>query len=51
MVFDRVISPGVVPAKAGTHTPCPIERARRMSPGPRLRPPGTTSIFSGACEV
>src|SRR6266852_9960807 len=23
----------VVPAKAGTHTPCPIERTRRMGPG------------------
>ena len=27
--------PRVVPAKAGTHTPCPLDRLRR--PGPRLR--------------
>src|SRR6185437_1913213 len=33
----------VVPAKAGTHTPCPIETTRQMGPGPRVRSPGTTA--------
>ena len=30
----------VVPAKAGTHTPQPIERPRRMGSGPRYARPG-----------
>src|SRR5579864_2564342 len=35
----------VVPAKAGTHTPQPLDRTRRMGPGPRaLRSPGTTFL-------
>ena len=29
--------PGRALARAGTHTPCPIESARRMGPGSRLR--------------
>src|SRR5690348_15638877 len=37
---------GVVPAKAGTRTLCPIERARRMGPGSRWRSPGTTALNS-----
>jgi len=26
----------VVPANAGTHTPCPIDKLRSMGPGPPL---------------
>src|ERR1700676_718665 len=33
IVRDLRCPRGVVPAKAGTHTPCPIERKRRMGPG------------------
>jgi hypothetical protein len=31
---------GVVPAKAGTHTPQSIEKLRSMGPGPRFARPG-----------
>jgi len=33
----------VVPAKAGTHTPCAIVPLRRMGPGPRKCSAGTTA--------
>jgi len=33
----------VVPAKAGTHTPCFLEKLRSMGPGPRFRSAGTTA--------
>ncbi len=32
----------VVPAKAGTHTPCALDRSRSMGPGASLRSAGTT---------
>jgi hypothetical protein len=33
----------VVPAKAGTQMPWPIDYLRRMGPGPRFRSAGTTA--------
>ena len=36
----------VVPAKAGTHTPCPIDKLLSMGPGSRLRSAGTTENYS-----
>jgi hypothetical protein len=34
----------VVPAKAGTHTPCPLDRLRSMGPGSCLRSAGTICL-------
>ncbi len=34
----------VVPAKAGTHTPCPLDNPGVMGPGSRCRSAGTTNL-------
>jgi cytoskeletal protein CcmA (bactofilin family) len=49
------VFPGVVPAKAGTHTPCPLGRLRRMGPGSSAgttetetcHPPGESAEMNG----
>src|SRR3981081_2868587 len=56
IVRDRRFPLEVVPAKAGTHTPCPIERTWLHSPSKTgvnalMLGPGSTSAFNRVCDA